>query len=107
MTTNSETVQLEATFPEAYKYVSRVAYKEDEVLETTPLKVPDFQGVPTARVTVSAHMTKNLGNYESAKIGIEVSLPCFPTQAEIVRAADEAQVLISELLNEQLTALEN
>lgn len=97
---------VQSTFPDAYKYVSRVAYKEDEVLETTQIKVPDFQGVEVGRVTVSAHMTKNLGNYESAKIGIEVSLPCFPVQSEIVRVSDECQALIAELLNEQLTVLE-
>lgn len=90
---------------EGYIYVTRVVYGDEEV-ETTPLKVPNFQGVPVARVTLSSHMTKNLGNYESARIGVEVSLPCFPVEEEVVRAYDKAQTLIVEILNEQLGALE-
>lgn len=90
---------------EAYTYVTRVAYGE-ETVETTPIKVPNFQGVPVARVTVSSHMTKNLGNYESARIGVEVSLPCFPVEDEIVRAYDKAASLIVEILDEQMSVLD-
>lgn len=86
---------------DAYVFVSRVAYGEEEV-ETTPLAVPNFQGVPVARVTTGASYTKNLGNYQSAKITIEISMPCFPVEDEIVRAYDKSQVLMSEMLQEQL-----
>lgn len=89
---------------EGYTYVSRVVYGEEEI-ETSPLKVPDFQGVPVARVTVNASYTKNLGNYESARIGVEVSLPCFPVEEEIVRAYDTSQKLMAEMLQEQVAAL--
>lgn len=91
---------------DAYLFVSRVVYGE-EVVESTPLKVPNFQGVPVARVTTGASYTKNLGNYESAKITIEVSLPCFPVEEEIVRAYDKSQTLMGEMLQEQLSALSN
>lgn len=90
---------------DGYIFVSRIAYGEEEV-ETTPLKVPNFQNVPVARVTVGASYTKNLGNYESARINIEVSLPAFPVEEELARAYDTAQVLMSEMLQEQIGALE-
>lgn len=89
---------------DGFMYVSRVAYGE-ETVETTPLKVPDFQGVPVARVTTGASFTKNLGNYESARINIEVSLPCFPVEEEIVRAYDTSQKLMAEMLQEQVASL--
>jgi hypothetical protein len=94
----------EATYPAGSVYVSRVAYGQEEV-DTTPIEVPNFQGVPVARVTVTSHITKNLGNYESAKLGVEVSLPCFPIEEEIVRAYDKAQTLVAEILIEQLDGL--
>lgn len=93
-------------YEEGYIYVSRVAYGEEEV-STQPLKVPSFQGVPTANVAVTAHITKNLGNYESAKIGVEISLPCFPTEEEIVRAYDVCQKLSEAILAEQVAGLKN
>lgn len=93
----------EAEKVEGYVYVSRVAYGNEEV-STEPLKVPDFQGVPVARVTTGASFTKNLGNYESAKITVEVSLPCFPEESEIVRAYDTAQTLMGDMLEEQAKA---
>lgn len=99
------TENTEAAKADGYIFVSRIAYGEEEV-DTTNLKVPDFQGVPVARVTVGASYTKNLGNYESAKINIEVSLPCFPVEEEIARAYDVSQVLMGEMLAEQLGALE-
>lgn len=95
---NQENSQLDG-----YIYVSRVAYGEEEI-STEPLKVPDFQGVPVARVTTGASYTKNLGNYESAKVTVEVSLPCFPVEEEIVRAYDTAQVLMGDMLQEQMSA---
>lgn len=94
----------ESTNASGYMFVSRIVYGEEEV-ETTPIKVPDFQGVPVARVAVSSHVTKNLGNYESARVGIEVSLPCLPTEAEIARAYDIAQNLVGDMLEEQLSGL--
>lgn len=93
----------ESTKSDGYIFVSRIAYGEEEV-STYPIKVPDFQGVPVARVTTGASYTKNLGNYESARINIEVSLPCLPVEEEIVRAYDKAQNLMGDMLLEQMAA---
>lgn len=95
---------LDVTQPVGSVFVSRVAYGEEEV-SSEPLKVPNFQGQPTANVTVEAAYTKNLGNYESARIGIVISLPCFAVEEEVVRTYDIVQTMVSEILNEQVGAL--
>lgn len=97
-------VVIEKTAEEGYIWVSRVAYG-DEHVESIPIKVADFQGQPTGRVAVSAHYTKNLGNYESARIGIEISLPVLASEEEVVRVYDKIQTLVSDVLSEQIAAV--
>ena len=89
---------------QGYIYVNRVAYGE-EVTTNEQIKVADFQGQPTGTVAVSAQYTKNLGNYESAKIGIEISLPVLASEEEVVRVYDKIQTLVSDILSEQVAAV--
>ncbi len=89
--------------PAGRKFVSRVAYG-DENLETTQLSVPLFDGA-TGMVTVGGERVVNLGNYESARIKVEVSLPCYPVDEEIVRVADHCSELVAALVNEQIGGL--
>lgn len=49
-------------------------------------------------VTVEGGVTKNLGDYNSARISVSVSLPCLPT----VKGAEEAYIKISELVDRLL-----
>jgi hypothetical protein len=90
-------------------WVKRARYsgltkEETEVVESDePIKVPNFNNLPTAKVSVSGHMTKNLGNYESARVGVEISLPCLPVESEVVRVYGELQELVGEMLTEQLS----
>lgn len=94
-----------------YKWVNRTVYNRltKEVIEkhdeNERILVPDFQG-PVGQVTVSGGMTKNLGDFESARIDISFSLPCQPVHEELIRVSDELQTLVSELLAEQVEALE-
>lgn len=96
-----------------YVWVNSTKYNgktKDEVTTTDShelLRVPNFHGLQPARVTISGHMTKNLGNYESARIGIEVSMPCLPVEEEIVRVYSLAQELVSDMLDEQLRGLDS
>jgi hypothetical protein len=46
-------------------------------------------------VTVEGGITKNLGDYNSARISVSVSLPCGPT----IEGAKEAYISISELVD--------
>jgi hypothetical protein len=98
------TTTTDTSSEEGYIYVSRVAYGDEQV-ETTPIKVADFKGQPTGRVAVTAQYTKNLGNYESAKIGIEISLPVLASEEEVVRVYDKIQTLVSDILSEQISAV--
>jgi len=45
--------------------------KDDQEIEIMP-----FEG-ETARVGLDAQMTINLGNYQSAKVGVFLSVPCY------------------------------
>lgn len=90
---------------EGYIFVSRPAYGEEDRDVTMSVPVADFSGQPTGHVTVTAQYTKNLGNYESAKIGIEVSLPVLASDEELVRVYDKAQTIVSEILQEQIAAV--
>lgn len=90
---------------EGYSWVTAARYRGKEEVSVTEtqerLSVPNFNNLPTARVTVSGHMTKNLGNYESARIGVEVSLPCYPVEEEVVRVYTELQELVGSMLDDQ------
>jgi hypothetical protein len=107
--TNDENIEQSE---QGYVWVNAVKYngitKDEEVISEAQeqLRVPNFNGLPVARITVSGHMTKNLGNYESARVGVEVSLPCLPVEEEIVRVYAEVQELVSDMLTEQLSTFE-
>jgi hypothetical protein len=90
--------------PQGFKFVSRVAYG-DETVSEEPLVVPVFDG-PVAKVRGGAKFTKNLGNYQSATVSIEIELPCYPTDEEIVRVSDHINEIMGEILNEQVSNLE-
>lgn len=42
---------------------------------------------PTCNVGVNAGITKNLGNYESLKVGVSLNMPCYPDEIEDVYSA--------------------
>lgn len=87
-----------------YKHVSRVAYGQEDVTHET-VQVADFGNEPVGHVTVGAHITKNLGNYESAKVNVEVSLPVLASHDEVVRVYGEITELVNEMIAEQLAGL--
>lgn len=94
-----------------YKWVNKTIYNNltKEVIEdeTTHerIMVPDFQG-EVGRVTISGGVTKSLGNFESARIDVSFSLPCQPVHEELIRVQDELQMLVSDVLEEQLSGLD-
>jgi len=66
------------------------------------VEVPDKHA--EARVDI-AH-TKNLGNYESLRIGVSVSLPCAPEDVELTveRAKQLSETYLAKFLGEALGA---
>lgn len=52
-------------------------------------------------VTVEGGITKNLGDYNSARISVSVSLPCAPTINGAKEAYKKISELVDDLLNEE------
>jgi hypothetical protein len=51
-----------------------------------------------AYVEVNGGLTKNIGNYESIRIGVHVSVPCRPTISGIRKAHAKVSDLVAELI---------
>lgn len=56
-----------------------------------------------AYVSVNQGMTKNLGDYNSVKIAVHVSLPSLPYDDDIKRTYQRASNLVNEFLDEEYT----
>lgn len=69
--------------------------------ETKPvaLEVRKFETEP-AYVRVSAGMTKNMGNYESLRVDIAISMPCYEEEIDAVlpKVADKVAAYLDEEL---------
>lgn len=91
---------LELEAPEATILVSRVAYG-NEVQERESLRVPVFHTTP-ARVRVTGSVTRNLGDYNSARVEVMVEVPCYPENSEIERAYAYASSLIDQYIPQEL-----
>jgi len=55
-----------------------------------------------AHVTVGGSFTKNLGNYESVKITVQLTRPCFDEEEEIERVYAEATEWVGGKIDEQV-----
>ena len=83
-------------------------YKDGQLVvadtsKETPLNIGLFQTTP-ATISVQATHTKNLGNYQSLKIGVIVSVPTY--LEELDDAHDFAVNKVSEYLTAELKALD-
>ena len=85
-------------------------YKDGNVLtkeesESLPgMKVKQFPvGVPLAQLTQGTRLTKNLGNFESVQIYVEVTLPC-PVE-EIPECYKALQSFVEQKLGEQVNVI--
>ena len=96
----NEQKQLTVTVNKMYKDGQLVV---SESSKETPINVGLFQ-TATATVSVQATHTKNLGNYQSLKIGVIVSVPTYVE--ELDDAHDFAVQKVSEYLNAELKALD-
>jgi hypothetical protein len=74
--------------------------KDGEVKQTRG-KLRKFDGEP-AVVRVSMGATKNMGNYESLRLGVDLALPCSPAEVDVAfdRAAKFVEAKLNTLIQE-------
>lgn len=90
---------------EGFLHVKRTSYgreyESDEVI-----RVPDLaaalNGVQPARVRIGGSVTRNLGDYNSARVEVMMELPCLPEIGEMKRVADLISAQIDEIIPVEL-----
>lgn len=60
-------------------------------------------GAPVVSISVDKSLTKNLGNYSSAKVSAFCSVPCYLNEEEMGRAAKFANAWCDKLMESTLT----
>lgn len=89
----------------AWLHVHRAQYQGRQLLgeqhEEEVIAVPAFAG-PTGTVTVEGGITRNMGDFNSVRVRVAVTLPCYPEDSEIRRAYEHGSVMIDELLPMEL-----
>jgi len=75
-------VKAEVKVFEGKMQVTKSYYNKEETAEKE-IEITPFLSEP-AYVSVKAGFTMNLGNYESGRVDIMVSVPCYPEEIEAV-----------------------
>jgi len=86
---------------EAVIYVHRVNYDGTEHEHEDRIPVPVFHTTP-AEVEVRGGVTRNMGDYNSARVDVFVRLPAYPVRSECTRAYAVASKWVDEWLNREL-----
>lgn len=81
-------------------FARRSAYGKEEEARTQ-IKIPSFTN-PPAKVRVTASVTKNLGDYNSAKVEVSVEMPCQPHDQDIRETHEYISGLLDELVPQEL-----
>lgn len=94
---------LNVSSDDGFLYVRRAIYDRTrpimETEETDSVQVPAFQGA-VARLRHTVSVTKNLGNFNSARAELSLELPCYPELSEINRVS----TIIDEYLGVEVAA---
>ncbi len=85
---------------EGYILKKRVAYGQEAESEER-IRVPDLPAAH-GRVTVDGSLTKNLGDYNSCRVGVTVSLPCLPEVSEVERTYGIASKMVEGFMDNEL-----
>ena len=84
-------------------WINTFKYGEENT-ETHEVLVPQFpEGVSPAKVSIGAGITKNLGNYESARVDVRIEMPALPEETEIARVASMVSEWVDEILGEKVS----
>lgn len=73
---------------------------EQKTIPAEPISTP-------ATITVSSGITLNLGNYESLRIDVGISLPCKPTKKDVEDTYTKALQFVEEKLAEQVAEIKS
>lgn len=74
---------------------------EESEVHATMVETPIFEeGTQPASISVKNGMTINLGNYESARIDVMVTLPCY--REEIPQAIEVAKSIVENAIRPEI-----
>jgi hypothetical protein len=82
-------------------FVSRVVYGVETESVNEKVQVPIFHTVP-AKIRISGGITKNLGDYNSARFDVSIEMPCYPEQSELDRAKQYVSDMVENYLREEM-----
>ncbi len=83
-----------------YVHVQRVAYgQEHNQLEE--VRVPVFHNDP-ARVRVGGSVTQGQGDFNFAKVTVEIEMPCLPEYSEVDRVYFDLSTRVDNMLRREL-----
>lgn len=88
-----------------YLYISQTNYGEEKE-EYHEIRVPSFEGVHPARVKLSGSVTRNMGNYNSARIEVSIDMPCLPVASEVARVATLVESWVDEIVGDKINRIE-
>lgn len=79
-----------------------VKSKKDETKREVESVIKDPHA---AYVRVDGGITKNLGDYNSVKIGVSISMPCEPTFKAINKCYKKTSKLVDELMDKEYSSV--
>lgn len=82
-------------------HVSRVVYDVETESVNEQVAVPIFHTTP-AKVRIAGGITKNLGDYNSARFEVAIEMPCYPEQSEIDRCRTHVSGLVEQYLMDEM-----
>jgi hypothetical protein len=85
-------------------HVSKKGGQENVLLDTVDDLDTSFSDTDGARVAVGFGFTKNLGNFESARVEIRIELPCLKTN--IQETYNAAKKFVEEQMETELSEIE-
>ena len=81
-------------------YENRELASETEYTQT--VDVPFYEDVSLGSVAVEGGITRNMGDFNSVRVSVNLTLPCLPEMSEVERAYDTATRFVSGKVQEEL-----
>ncbi len=84
--------------------VSGVGFSEEKN-DVKKVPIDSLQDTPhVAKVRVEGSVTKNMGNFESIRVGVAIEWPCAPTAAELDKTYAFLSQRVDTLVQDELDA---
>ncbi|QSY98687.1 hypothetical protein J2J97_31955 (plasmid) [Rhizobium bangladeshense] len=88
------------TVHEGFVSVQRSSYGIEEE-SNEKIRVPLF-ATEVARIRVNAGTTRNLGDFNSARVDVMIEMPCYPIESEIVRTYHFIEGMLDQIIPVEL-----